>query len=135
MAKYKQVMQVSLCGNIKRGAFDAVTVNGGDVMEIIGKHLREEGIERGNCDTVCVINSAVNKLRQMWQHNGLGWVTDVLPIKVRGCTNVIVYYGSSTYDRAQMARLIDNIVQDCRAVGVETLPPDKLEALKDEWAR
>lgn len=26
----------------------------------------------GNCDTVCVINSAVNKLRQMWQHNGLG---------------------------------------------------------------
>lgn len=47
MAKYKQVMQVSLCGNIKRGAFDAVTVNGGDVMEIVGKHLREEGIERG----------------------------------------------------------------------------------------
>lgn len=47
MAKYKQVMQVSLCGNIKREAFDAVTVNGGDVMEIVGKHLREEGIERG----------------------------------------------------------------------------------------
>ena len=47
MAKYKQIMQVSLCGSIKRGAFDAVTVNGGDVMEIIGKHLREEGIERG----------------------------------------------------------------------------------------
>lgn len=47
MAKYKQVMQVSLCGNIKRGAFDVVTVNGGDVMEIVGKHLREEGIERG----------------------------------------------------------------------------------------
>ena len=47
MAQYKQVMQVSLCGNIKRGAFDAVTVNGGDVMEIVGKHLREEGIERG----------------------------------------------------------------------------------------
>lgn len=47
MAKYKQIMQVSLCGSIKRGAFDAVTVNGGDVMEIVGKHLREEGIERG----------------------------------------------------------------------------------------
>ena len=47
MVKYKQIMQVSLCGNIKRGAFDAVTVNGGDVMESVGKHLREEGIERG----------------------------------------------------------------------------------------
>ena len=47
MAKYKQIMQVSLCGNIERDAFDAVTVNGGDVMEIVGKHLRKEGIERG----------------------------------------------------------------------------------------
>ena len=47
MAKYKQIMQVSLCGNIKRGTFDAVTVNGGDVMEIVGKHLCKKGIERG----------------------------------------------------------------------------------------
>lgn len=47
MAKYKQIMQVSLCGNIERDAFNAVTVNGGDVMGIVGKHLREEGIERG----------------------------------------------------------------------------------------
>lgn len=47
MAKYKQIMQVSLCGNIKRGTFDAVTVNGGDVMETVGKHLRKKGIERG----------------------------------------------------------------------------------------
>lgn len=47
MAKYKQIMQVSLCGNIKRGAFDAVTVNGGDVMSMIGRWLRTEGIERG----------------------------------------------------------------------------------------
>lgn len=28
MVKYKQIMQVSLCGNIERGAFDAVTVSG-----------------------------------------------------------------------------------------------------------
>ena len=47
MAKYKQIMQLSLCGNIKRGAFDAVTVNGGDVMNMIGRCLRTEGIERG----------------------------------------------------------------------------------------
>lgn len=47
MAKYKQIMQVSLYGNIERDAFNAVTVNGGDVMGIVGKHLRKEGIERG----------------------------------------------------------------------------------------
>lgn len=53
MAKYKQVMQVSLCGNIERDAFDFVTVNGGDVMNMIGRCLRTEGIERGKiCITV-----------------------------------------------------------------------------------
>ncbi len=47
MAKYKQIMQVSLCGNIERDAFNVVTVNGGDVMSMIGRWLRTEGIERG----------------------------------------------------------------------------------------
>lgn len=47
MVKYKQIMQVSLCGNIERDAFDVVTVNGGDVMNMIGRCLRTEGIERG----------------------------------------------------------------------------------------
>ena len=46
MAKYKQVMQVSLCGNIERDAFNVVTVNGGEVMNMIGRCLRTEGIER-----------------------------------------------------------------------------------------
>ena len=59
--------------------------------------------------------------------------TDTIPSKLEGCTNVILYYGSSTYDTAQMARLIDLIVQDCRALGVETLPPYKLAAMVEEW--
>lgn len=47
MAKYKQIMQVSLCGKIERSTYNDVTVNGGDVMNIIGKCLRTEGVERG----------------------------------------------------------------------------------------
>ena len=29
--------------------------------------------------------------------------------------------------------LIDNCIQDCKALGIETLPPDKLEAMKEDW--
>ena len=47
MTNYKQIMQVSLCGKIERTTFNDVTVNGGDVMDMIGKCLRTEGIERG----------------------------------------------------------------------------------------
>lgn len=87
----------------------------------------------GNSDTVCVVDEAVDKLRAAWERNGLGWQTEVLDSKIQGCTNVVLYYGSSTYDTKQMARLIDNIVQDCKAVKIETLPPYELERLKEAW--
>ena len=45
----------------------------------------------------------------------------------------MLYYGSSTFDTKQMSRLIDNIVQDCKAVGIETLTPQQLDALKEGW--
>ena len=30
-------------------------------------------------------------------------------------------------------RLIDLIVQDCREQGIETMPPDKLAGMMEEW--
>lgn len=89
----------------------------------------------GNSETICIPTAGVEKLRKCWSENGIGWVSDTMPSKLKGCTTVILYYGSRTYDTAQMSRLIDNVVQDCRAVGIETLPPEKLEALKGAWAR
>lgn len=83
----------------------------------------------GVSETVCVRNDAVEKLCAGWSKNGLGWSTDTMPSKIEGCTNVVLYYGSSTYNQEQMTRLIDNIVQDCKAVGIETLSPLELARL------
>ena len=47
--------------------------------------------------------------------------------------NVNLYYGSSTYDKPTMSRLIDNIVQDAKALDIETLTPDELERMREEW--
>lgn len=98
--------------------------------EIYRRYIREIG---GNNETVCVTAEAADKLRSGWEHNGLGWLTDTMPSKLPGCTNVVLYYGSSTYDTAQMSRLIDLIVQDCREQGIETLPPGKLAGMMEEW--
>lgn len=98
--------------------------------EIYRNAIRDIG---GNSTTVCVRDRAVDKLRAGWEKNGLGWLCDTMPSKLPGCTNVVLYYGSSTYDTGQMSRLIDNIVQDCKAVGIETETPDKLELLLEEW--
>ena len=77
----------------------------------------------GVSDVVMVSDRAVESLVKGWEHNGLGWFAETMPARQRGCTTVVLYYGSSTYDTAQMARLIDHLCQDCRAVGIDPTPP------------
>ena len=98
--------------------------------DIYRRYIREIG---GNHEMVCVIDSAVEKLRNGWEHNGLGWQTDTMASRIPGCTNVILYYGSSTYNTRQMSHLIDMAVQDCVEQGIETLPPDKRAGMMEEW--
>lgn len=87
-----------------------------------------------NFTAMCVREKDVEKLKKSWQRNGLGWpVKDLGPSQVRGCRNLMCYHGSSTYDTAQMSRLIDLLVQDCKALDIETLSEDKLSLLKEEW--
>lgn len=98
--------------------------------EIYRDAIKEIG---GNCDIVCVQDKAVQSLRDGWERNGLGWQTDTMPSKIEGCTNVVLYYGSSTYDVSQMSRLIDNVVQECKALGIETMSAAELESLLGGW--
>lgn len=98
--------------------------------DIYRRYIREIG---GNHEMVCVIDSTVKKLRNGWEHNGLGWQTDTMPSRIPGCTNVILYYGSSTYNTRQMSHLIDMAVQDCQEQNIETLSPEKLAGMMEEW--
>ena len=72
--------------------------------------------------------------RVAWGRLGTGWPTEVVDY-AEDQDRVVVraYYGSSTYNTKQMSRLIDSIVEDCKEVGIETLPPEKLSAMKEEW--
>ena len=55
--------------------------------------------------------------------------------KLEGYVNVISYYGSSEYDTAQMSRLIDLLIAECREQGIETKTPAELAALMEEWEK
>ena len=87
----------------------------------------------GNSEIVCIKNTAVERLCEGWSKNGIGWQTDTFPSKLDGCTNVILYYGSSTYDSAQMSKLLDLIIQDCKEQGIQTDTPDEIARLKALW--
>lgn len=87
----------------------------------------------GNYDVACVQDKAVEAMCDAWHKMGLGWQTDTTPSKIEGCTNVVLYYGSSTYDTPQMSRLINIIVQDCAELGIETRSQEEIESLLSSW--
>lgn len=44
-----------------------------------------------------------------------------------------VYRGSHTYNTAEMAKLIDGTVEECKAQGIETATPDELAHMSALW--
>lgn len=98
--------------------------------EVYRNAIREIG---GVSTIVCVQDKAVERLRENWQRNGLGWQTDTMPAKIDGCTRVILYYGSSAYDSKQMAQLIDSLIQDAESLGIATLTDAQVGGLVDRW--
>ena len=72
--------------------------------------------------------------RTAWSMLGTGWPTEQVDYTPdREQVIVRAYYGSSQYNKKQMSRLIDSVVEDCVTVGIETLTPEKLSLLKEEW--
>jgi hypothetical protein len=99
--------------------------------EIYRAAIRDVG---DNYEVMPVRNDALERWKTIWQSNGLGWLCEEIgPSKLDGYTNVRNFYGSSAYDKAQMSRLINNIVQDCKAQCIETLTPTELARLTEEW--
>lgn len=95
--------------------------------EIYRTHIKDVG---GNYEVIPIRDDALETWINNWVSRGLGWVCESIgESKLRGYTNVICFYGSSTYDTRQMSRLIDLCVQDCKAQGIETMTPNELAAL------
>lgn len=72
--------------------------------------------------------------RKAWEMIGTGWITERVDFSADGEREIIrFYYGSSQYNTKQMSRLIDNIVQDCEAVGIDTKTPNEIANMLSLW--
>lgn len=71
---------------------------------------------------------AGKRFKRIWQRNGLGWLTKTIDE-----TTILAYYGSSTYDTKQMARLIDYLQDECKEQGIEVRPQWEVDAMLKEW--
>lgn len=102
-------------------------------------HIPKEDIykslikEIGSYEVIPVKNEAVERFSQAWSKNGLGWITETTKSKLEGFTNIIAYYGSSSYNTAEMSRLIELIVQECKQQDIEAMTPNELKSLLESW--
>ena len=101
--------------------------------EIYRASIREIGVYK---DFSNLSPSDAKTLRTAWEMLGTGWVTEQVDFSQAG-ENVTIrcYYGSSRYNTKQMSRLIDNLVEDCKALGIPTETPEQIEQIKSLWAQ
>lgn len=98
--------------------------------EVYRNAIREIG---GVSEVLTMKKNAVRRFQEQWDRNGIGWQVQDIGSKIAGWTNVIIYYGSSSYDTAQMSDLIDSLVQDAKALGIETEDENKIKAMLEEY--
>ena len=88
----------------------------------------------GQFEIVPIRTDAVSEFVRMWSGRGLGWFAEVEgDSKLDGYSRVVTYFGSSVYDTRQMSILIDEVVIQAKELGIETLPPVEIEAMKNLW--
>lgn len=85
------------------------------------------------CEVLCVQDKAVDSMVRLWTRNHIGRRVEREESKIKGCTNLYIYYGSSDFDTRQMSMLIDNLVQDAQALGIETRPEEEIKSLLEAW--
>lgn len=106
-------------------------VTGYKRTDIYRDHIREVG---GISEYVCVRDDAVEEFCSNWCGISLGRQAEVVrEAKMPGCKVVIVYKGSSEFNTKQMSQFIDQIIEDCRALGIETMSDEERRSLLDAW--
>lgn len=107
-----------------------------DVLRIPPVEVYRQAIQdiSGNSEILPIKEEAVEQFKQAWSCHGIGWICkDMGKSKLKGYRNLMAYYGSSVYDSKQMSNLIDHLVQDCKALGIEVMSERERSLLLEEW--
>lgn len=105
-------------------------------IDIYRSLIRDIG---GNSIILPIKDIAVDHFIENWGKNDdgkkhIGWICDTIgKSKFPGYTNVMAYYGSSTYNTEQMSKLIDSVVYECHIQGIQTETPNEIANMLSLW--
>ena len=79
---------------------------------------------------------AVPLFTQIWEKQGLGNQVEVVDTEEdTGWSSLRIFFGSSTYDTAQMSALLDSLIQEAEGLGIPTITPKEEERMLGKWAK
>lgn len=101
--------------------------------EVYRNAIREIG---GVSDYYGMKEAAYEGFCEIWTKGHLGRQVEIIPGSAKpGWINVRAYKGSSDFDSAQMARLIDSLIQEAEAQGIGTVPEKEVERMVSRWGK
>ncbi|MBQ1779292.1 MAG: hypothetical protein IIZ93_14150 [Acidaminococcaceae bacterium] len=106
---------------------------GYSVTEVYQTAIREIG---GVSDYYGMKETAYESFCEIWTKGHLGRQVEIIPGSAKpGWINVRAWKGSSDFDSAQMARLIDSLVQEAEQQGIPTVPQTEVERMVKQWGK
>ena len=101
--------------------------------EVYRTAIREIG---GVSDYYGMREEAYEAFCEIWTKGHLGRQVEIIPGSSKpGWINVRAWKGSSDFNSAQMARLIDSLIQEAEAQGIPTIPDKDVERMKKQWGK
>lgn len=96
--------------------------------ELYEDYIRKYGVYQ----FLVVKPSAVETLKKQFKI-----IDELGEIKINGQTGIQLkaFFTTSTYNSKEMARIIEAIVQDCKAIGIETRSPEEIKSMCEIYNR
>jgi hypothetical protein len=108
-------------------------VTGKTETEVYREAIREIG---GVSDFYGMKEAAYESFCEIWTKDHLGRQVEIIPGSAKpGWINVRAWKGSSDFDSAQMARLIDSLIQEAEQQGIPTVPDKEVERMVSRWGK
>ena len=104
-----------------------------NATEVYQHAIKEIG---GIADYYGMKEEAFESFKQTWIGDHIGRQVQIIPGSNKpGWINVKAWKGSSDFDSAQMARLIDSLIQEAEAQGIPTISKTETERMLQQWGK
>lgn len=103
------------------------------VLNSTKEEVYQEAVRKvGLFEHIAIPDKAVEAFLKHWNSSGLGNYAEITEkAKGDGYTVIRTYFGSSSYNTKEFSVLLDYVIEECKAQGIEVLPQEEIDRLID----